>query len=185
MFISARVRVSLLLAAMLPVAAQAGDASFNPPPKNWLAMGGQGYELCDVGVDAQLLKAGQRNLSIACSIPQNPVLRQSFEAGPFWGKRVRLSVWIKTENVEPLAVAGNSGGAGLFLGNQGSPTPLVQFRVTGTSDWQQRELVVDVGRETPWLLIGLVLNGTGQVWVRDFKFEEVTKDIPVTPVPVR
>jgi hypothetical protein len=159
-------------------AAPRPDARFLPPPEKWLAMGGTGFELCDSGVDAQLLNAGQRNLTIACSVPNNVALRQSFVARPYWGKRMRLSAWIRTKDVEPLPEAGARGGAGLYMSAQNSAA---NVNVTGTTDWQYRELVMDVPRNSPWLPLGLMLVGRGQVWARDFKLEEVSADTPVTP----
>jgi hypothetical protein len=42
------------------------------------------------------------------------------------------------------------------------------------------EISMDDPRNSPWLLIGLSLSGKGQVWGRDFRFEEVSRDTPVT-----
>jgi hypothetical protein len=169
----------LSLAALPGASVRAGDPFQLPPPK-WLVFGTPGFELCDIGVDAQLAKLGQLNLSIACSIPKNAGLRQAPEAAPWWGKRVRFSCWIKTEKVIPQEGADAAGGAGLFLGVSGTQSPTVGFRVSGTTDWQYRELVMDVPRKSQWMPMGLALNGSGQVWVRDLKFEEVSRDTPVT-----
>lgn len=164
-------------------AAPRPEMHFLPPPEKWLAMGGTGFELCDSGVDAQLLSSGQRNLTIACSISSNVALRQSFVAQPWWGKRVRFSAWIRTRDVEPLPEAGSQGGAGLYMSASGAQGAAVN--VTGTTDWQYRELVMQIPRNTQWLPLGLMLVGRGQVWARDFKFEEVPADTPVTPGVLR
>lgn len=153
---------------------------FQPPPAKWLAMGATGFELCDVGVDTQLLRTGQRNLSIACSIPQNAVLRQAAEAVPYWGKRVRFSGWIRTKDVEPPA-GGESGGATLYFGATATNTPTLSVRITGTTEWQYRELIMDIPRGSAYMPLGISLTGSGQVWARDLKFEEVSSDVPVTP----
>jgi hypothetical protein len=92
-------------------AAPRADARFLPPPEKWLAMGGAGFELCDSGVDAQLLNSGQRNLTIACSVANNVALRQSFVARPYWGKRIRLSAWIRRRTAHAAAEATLSGAA--------------------------------------------------------------------------
>jgi hypothetical protein len=155
---------------------------FLPPPAKWLAQGGPGFELCDVGVDAQMLKNGQPNLSIACGVFQTPVLRQAFEAAPFRGKRVRFSGWIRIENFESPATGAVQGAVGLFLGTD-TQSPAVRADAKGTSGWQLHELVMDVPPNATWILIGLALSGKGQVWGRDFKFEEVSSNMPVTPAP--
>jgi hypothetical protein len=151
--------------SLLPTVAPRPVDKFLPPPSKWLATGA-GYELCDVGIDVQMLNAGQRNLSIACGVAQQPALRQSFDAAPFRGKRVRLSGWIKAQDVEP----GTNGQSGMFLAmDNGSPN--LRANVTGTTPWQQQELVIDVPRNASWLHIGISLGGRGQVWARDLRFE--------------
>jgi hypothetical protein len=162
-------------------AAPGSNDRFQPPPEKWLAVGGQGFELCDNGVDAQLLKAGQRNLTIACSISAQSNLRQAFVAAPYWGKRVRFSGWIRTEKVEPPAdLNGQGGGAGLYMSATDSQNPTLHANAIGTTAWQYKELVMDIPRNSAYIPIGIALYGRGQVWGRDFKFEEVSLDTPVT-----
>jgi hypothetical protein len=168
--------------------------AFLPPPVKWFATGEQGFELCDVGVDAKMLVSGQPNLSIACKVPVLVFLRQAPVAPPYWGKRVRFSGWIKTENVVARSDVQSAGGsigsaqgAALFISASDTQGPARNAAVTGTSPWTYRELVIDIapGTNAPgdakFLPMGVVLNGTGQVWVRDLKFEEVPRDTPLTP----
>jgi hypothetical protein len=155
---------------------------FLPPPAKWLVLGGPRKELCDAGVDAQMLQGGQRNLSISCGIAERLKLRQSFEAAPFWGKRVRFSAWVKVADFESIDVIGPQEGAGLFMttGNATGNGQTLTADGSGTSGWQYRELVMEVPPNTTWVLIGLTLGGKGQVWARDLKFELVSRDVPVT-----
>lgn len=161
------------------------DERYLPPPAKWLAMGSTGFELCDIGVDAQMLKAGQRNLTIACGVPQTAMLRQATEALPHWGKRMRFSAWIRTQRVE-LATGGDpAGGVTMYFGATATEpaTPTLSVTLAGTNDWQYRELIMDVPQKSAYLPLGFTLNGAGQMWARDLKFEEVSGDIPVTPFP--
>ncbi len=82
-----------------PVVPGANDR-FIPPPPRWLALGDQGFELYDAGMDVKLLAAGQHNLAISCSFPIRAFIRHAFESPSYWGKRVRFSGSIKSENVE-------------------------------------------------------------------------------------
>ncbi len=154
---------------------------FQPPPEKWLAIGGQGFELCDSGVDAQMLQAGQRNLTIACSVATNAQLRQALVATRYWGKRMRFSGWIRSENVEGVPELNGQGGAGIYMTVTGSSSPTLHANVSGTTAWQYRELVMDIPRDSLYIPIGIGIFGTGQVWGRDFKFEEVSLDTPLTP----
>jgi hypothetical protein len=164
--------------------------TFLPPPPKWLALGEQNFALCDAGVDAKMLATGQRNLSIACKVPVRVFLRQAFEAPPWWGKRVRLSAWIKTDDVRPreggdvrvAAAVSSALGAAMYLAATDTGGPVYNAVVTGTTDWTYYELTIDIPAGAPYIPIGLSLNGTGQVWARDMKFEEVSRDTPVTPL---
>jgi hypothetical protein len=185
--------------SLAPATAPLPTDRFLPPPRKWLALGESNFELCDAGIDAVMLSAGQRNLSIACQVPVRAFLRQAFVSAPWWGKRVRLSAWIKTENVVPregdfgpvgMAVSG-ARGAALYLATSDTIGPLYNIVVTGTTDWTYHELVLDIpaGAAMPagakYLPMGLSLNGTGQVWVRDLKFEEVPRDTPLSQIPAQ
>jgi len=167
---------------------------FLPPPVKWFATGEQNFELCDAGVDAKMFASGQPNLSIACKVPVRVFLRQAPVGPPYWGKRVRFSGWIKTENVVPRSEAlpvgasvSSAQGAALYIAATDTRGPVHNAVVTGTTPWTYRELVIDIapGTNAPgdakFIPMGLVLNGTGQVWVRDLKFEEVPRDTPLTP----
>jgi hypothetical protein len=160
---------------------------FLPPPVKWLAVGEQNFEICDAGVDARMLAEGQRNLSIACKVPVLVYLRQSPVAPAWWGKRVRFSGWIKTENVVPRTEAiGPAQGAALYVSVSDKSGPVHNSVVVGTTPWTYRELVVDIppggnpATQAAFIPMGVSLNGTGQVWVRDLKFEEVPRDTPLT-----
>lgn len=157
------------------------DEIFLAPPAKWLAMGTPGYELCDVGVDARMLQAGQRNLSIACGVPQSVAMTQSAEAAPFWGKRVRFSGWLKADKLESATQEGARNGAGLMMSTTDAQGRTVRAEVGNASDWQYRELIVEVPRNSRWIIVGLTLNGRGQLWARDFKFEEVPAATPLSP----
>jgi hypothetical protein len=169
--------------SLTPVADAGPTDRFQPPPQRWLAMGN---ELCEAGIDAKLLAAGQRNLSIACAVPSTGHLRHTFDAQPWWGKRVRLSAWLKAEMVVSKP-GGEQSDAAMFLSTSGSGGTIYNAVVTGTTDWTYHEIVIDIpaGSASPYIPMGLSLNGTGQLWARDFKFEEVSRDTPVTRMPER
>jgi hypothetical protein len=79
---------------------------------------------------------------------------------------VRLTGWIKSQDVESTSV----GQSGLFLvADNGSAN--LRANVSGTTQWQQQQLMMEVPRNASWLNIGVSLGGRGQVWVRDLQFE--------------
>jgi hypothetical protein len=103
---------------------------------------------------------------------------QTFKADAYRGQRVRLSGYVRSQDV------GNW--AGLWLRVDGSKNDVLSFdnmqdrAIKGTSDWQKCEIVLDVPEEAQEIAFGLLLAGRGQVWMDDLKFETVGKDIPTT-----
>ena len=93
------------------------------------------------------------------------------------GQRVRFSADVKAEQVE--------GWAGLWLrvDAQGRPVRFDNMQdraVTRTADWARYNVVLDVPPESEQLAFGLLLAGTGQVWMRDLRFEPVGPEVPTT-----
>ena len=64
---------------------------------------------------------------------------------------------------------------------------------SGTFDWRQQQIVLDVPRDAVTINYGLILAGGGQAWVDDFAFEVVDKhvkstnklerEVPSRPIP--
>lgn len=52
--------------------------------------------------------------------------------------------------------------------------------IKGSIDWARHEIVLDVPKESGDIAFGVLLAGTGQVWVDDFRFEVVGNDVPTT-----
>ena len=52
--------------------------------------------------------------------------------------------------------------------------------VKGNSDWTKYEIVLDIPKEASNLAYGALLNGTGQIWFDNIKFEVVSKDEKTT-----
>jgi hypothetical protein len=119
------------------------------------------------------LKAEQANLE---HVPGE--LGQKIRADEYRGQRVRLTAYIKTKDVE--------GGVGIGMGSllpDGSRGPyddMTTRLITGTNDWQQVQVVVDVPEEATTILMGVVMYGPGQMWADDLQLDVVGKDVPLT-----
>ena len=103
-------------------------------------------------------------------------LAQSITADEFRGKRVRLTAWLKTDGVNK---------AGLWMRVDGSRHTLGfdnmdDRAVSGTSDWKQYSVVLDVPAEAVNLYFGTLVQGAGNVWADDFKLETVGAETPST-----
>jgi hypothetical protein len=103
------------------------------------------------------------------SIVPNPSgftsLTGSIKADNYRGKRVRLSAFVKSEDVK--------GWAGLWMRIDGPNGKQLGFDnmqhrpIKGTSDWKKHEVVLDVPEDSIKIWYGVILNEEGQVWVGD------------------
>ncbi len=95
------------------------------------------------------------------------------------GKRVRLTGNIKCENVMNYAgmwmrVDGNTPGVMLGFDNMGNRP------ITGTTDWQKYEIVLDVPDSSVNIGYGVLMDGNGSLWISDLVFDIVGDDVAST-----
>jgi hypothetical protein len=142
-----------------------------------------------VDIDRTISHDGKSSARIKAVVP-TPTgfgsLMQMSKADKFLGKRVRMSAWVRVENVV--------GSSGLWLrvdGQNQDPTdPLIidtmrDRPIVGTRNWQRYEIVLDVAKEAHDIAFGAVLWGNGTLWVDEMRFEIVGNDVPVTaPKPL-
>jgi RNA polymerase sigma factor (sigma-70 family) len=97
---------------------------------------------------------------------------------PLFGKRIRLSGWLKTKEVD------NWAGFQLMIGNPAGKIIAVDEMMDrptrGTTDWQQYEIVADVPPEICFINFGPKLFGTGELWADDFQIDVVSTNTPIT-----
>lgn len=97
------------------------------------------------------------------------------------GKRVRLSGYIKNENINSWAgmwMRIDSKEEGKMLGFDN----MVNRPIKATSDWTKYEIVLDVPEGSKGIGYGFLLDGTGNAWFSGLIIEPVGKDIPVTNI---
>lgn len=103
---------------------------------------------------------------------------QTRDASPYLGKRVRLSAWVRNEQVEDWA--------GLWMRVDGQNTDCLAFDnmgqrpIKGTLSWTRYEVVLNVAPEAKKLAFGLLLGGPGKVWMNDVRLEVVDASVAVT-----
>lgn len=112
-------------------------------------------------------------------------LMQSFRADHYIGKRVRFSAFVKSDDLKDWA--------GLWMRIDRQEQKLafdnMQNRpIKGTTGWQKYDVVLDVPQNATGIFFGILLGGTGEVWMSNAKFEVVGNDVPTTengtgPVP--
>ncbi len=151
-------------------------------PKGWWKNGNKpaAYE---VGVDRAQARGGLPSAyvkSIEPAIDGFGGMMQMCSADNYRGKRLRFSAWMKTENAK-------DGGTHLWFRVDGQERgEILQFDnmdnrpVTGTTDWHQYSITLDVPPNAKALAYGFFVSGTGQAWVSNVKIEAVGSDVPTT-----
>jgi hypothetical protein len=173
-----------LLAGLTLVAMSIGVAR-GDPPTGWFPAGSdaKGYEF---GTDAAEKHGGKASGTIQAKVPADEkfgTMMQVFRADEYVGKRVRMTAWVKAKDVEDFA--------GLWMRVDGATRSPLAFdnmgkrAIKGTADWKQYEIVLDVPDNGVVIAFGVLLHGKGQLWVDDFKFETVDKDVSVTAAKVK
>jgi hypothetical protein len=202
-----------LIVALLATSAYAAESQLNampaprlaPLPQGWAPMGSGGggpHQLpgvCEHGVDSQSSDDYPQLLSIRCtneSVPSFGGVWQGVAATNYQGKRVKVSGWVKVTGVvrvENARYPAAPGEAGLYLGVRSPSKGLQQDRMSarstngtikGSTDWEYREFVVDVPKDSRALQIGFWMEGKGQVWARGMQVETVSKKVPLNFQPV-
>jgi erythromycin esterase len=106
-------------------------------------------------------------------------ISQNIRVEAYRGRRARFSAWVKPRNVTDAQLSG------LYMrvdGPRGSVSfdNMFERPVSGSSDWQQVAVVLDVPPIALGIQIGLLFNARNTLLVDDLKLEVVGTDVPVT-----
>jgi hypothetical protein len=148
-------------------------------PEGWFLAGSKpaSYE---VGTDAQAAYNDHPSAYLKAKEPVSDgfgTLSQAFRADKYAGKRLRLSAFVKSDGVLDWAglwLRVDKDKAVVALGN------MHDRPIKGTTGWQKYELVLDVPQDATGIFFGILLSGTGTVWLNSVKFEVVGADVPTT-----
>lgn len=154
-------------------------------PTGWFKAGSE-PESYEMGLDKGSGKDGKNAATIkskASKIKGFGTLMQNCLPDNYLGKRVRMSGLVKTADV--------SGWAGLWLridekgsdksaGFDNLKDGIKDRSITGTTDWTNYDIVLDVPLNASNLAYGALLVGSGQVWFDNIKIEIVDNTIAVT-----
>jgi hypothetical protein len=143
--------------------------------KNW-TLGGSKKSLYKIGTSP----ATQRGGKVAFIKSLNPkvenhfgTIMQSFSAAYYLGKKLKLTVYIKTKDA--------TGWVGLWMRVDGRKTHALSFdnmrdrKIKGTTEWTKYEIVLDVPEKSTTISYGVLLSLGGEVWLDDLTLEEVSK----------
>ena len=142
-------------------------------PNGWIKKGSHpdSYEM---GIDKGTGQDGKNSATIKSKeddIQGFGTLMQSSSPQKFLGKKIKMTGYLKTENVK--------GWTGLWLrvDEADSQQPLsfdnmYDRGITGTTGWTKYEIILDVPANAFNLAYGALLAGSGQIWFDNITFEE-------------
>jgi len=130
-----------------------------------------------IGLDKSVYKTGGSSAfleSIDEKIEGFGTLMQTSSADEYLGKRIKMTAFIKSDNV--------SDWAGMWLRVDSRDTKkslsfdnMQERPIKGNNDWTKCEIILDVPEESGTLNYGVLLSGTGKVWFDNITFEVVDK----------
>jgi hypothetical protein len=143
-------------------------------PKGWRKAGTMpdSYEMVAAHNEGRDGKTCATIRSLSPKISGFGSLMQYIVPGKFAGQKVRLSAWIRSKDVE--------GAAGLWLRVDkeiNRSTALMENMeknpIKGTTEWRKYQIVADVPEFAAGIAYGVLLSGTGQMWIDDVEIEIV------------
>lgn len=147
--------------------------------KGWFIAGSE-RESYQIGIEKDAERGG--NVAYLKSIKKVKrnfgTIMQSFSADNYLGKKLKLSGYIKTQDV--------TGWVGMWMRVDGQKKHSLSFdnmgdrKIKGTTPWTKYEIILDVPKNSTTINYGVLLRETGTVWIDDLKFEEVPKETTST-----
>lgn len=137
-------------------------------------------------IDHRVVSHGSASLSVSSESGRSPEfggVMQVARAEEYRGKRIRYSAQVRSAEVV--------GWTGLWLRVDAADGEVLAFdnmqtsgrALSGSHDWERQSVVLDVPERAKAVFFGLVLSGSGKVWLDDVKIDVVPLDIPVTWEP--
>jgi transcriptional regulator with XRE-family HTH domain len=154
-------------------------------PQGWFITGdapGDAIDDYEMGVDPNLTYNKKSCVTIKAkpSPGEFAALAQQIKAEAYRGKRLRFSAALKSQEIENRAA--------LFMRISGENGKLLAFDnmrerfITGTTDWERYEIVLDAAEEAEDIVFGVLLSLEGQVWMADVELEAVDKSVATTDI---
>lgn len=150
-------------------------------PEGWYKAGSKpkSYEM---GIDKGAGQDGKNAAtikSIEKKINGFGTLMQQSKPGKFIGKRIKMTGYVKSENVKKWA------GLWLRVDETGSKKELsfdnmVDRPIKGTTAWKKYEIVVDVPNTAALISYGALIYGSGQIWFDKLALEIVADSVKTT-----
>lgn len=157
------------------------EMSEQPKVKGWILSGSHPSDY-EIGIDRETVHMGKvsgylKSISVL-SDNQFGTMMQQFGSDKYKGERIKLSAFIRSENVSHFA--------GLWMRVDNAAGDTLQFDnmsdrpIQGTTAWNLYSIVLDVPADSDSISFGVLLTGQGKVWMDNFTFEIVKDQTPST-----
>lgn len=151
--------------------------------KGWNLSGSHPFNY-KMGIDRETFHKGRASGFLksvtAESKEEFATMMQQFKAENYLGKRMKLSGFLKSKDVD--------GFCGLWMRVDNALHDVLQFDNMGNrpivndTEWNHYYIVLDVPENSAIISFGVLLSGRGQVWIDELEFEEVNIDTPTTNI---
>lgn len=162
------------------------ESSMEKQVKGWFLSGSDPFNY-EMGLDHEIVHQGKASgyLKSKTVIDQTnfATMMQQFKADKFIGKRIRLSCFLKTKDVESFA--------SMWMRVDDASDDVLQFDnmsdrpIKGNTNWNRYSIVLDIPANSSIISFGIILMGKGHVWADQFTFEEVGTDIETTNLEIK
>lgn len=143
----------------------------NEIPKGWIQRGNDIASYV-MEIDTIIKYGGKGSGCIHCvkeEITGFGTLMQMFQAKDYKGKMVKMSVYIRSEDVASGGLFFRVDGAEYMLSFANTQDEPIQ----GTNDWKLYNLTLPVPDDAVNIAFGSMLNGKGKLWADNYQFEIV------------
>lgn len=154
-------------------------ALVNHAPSGWFLTGSKPANY-QTGVDQAVVENGLPSAFLKSTVPTTDgfgTLMQTISANEYAGKRVRLRAWVRSQDVSDKAgvwMRVDKGSAMVGFDNMDNRP------IQGNQSWKTCDVVLDVPRDATGISFGVLLSGTGEVWMNNVTFEIVGNEVPTT-----
>ncbi|MBA9028423.1 helix-turn-helix transcriptional regulator [Peribacillus huizhouensis] len=153
--------------------------------KGWRLSGSHPFNY-KMGIDREIFHKGKASGFLKSVTVQSQgefaTMMQEFKADKYLGKRLKLSGFIKSKNVD--------GFCGFWMRVDDALHDVLQFDnmgdrpIVGDTEWNHYYIVLDIPENSAVISFGVLLSGNGQVWIDKLKFEEVDHTTPTTNIDI-
>lgn len=149
--------------------------------RGWVLSGSDPYNY-EMGIDYKRVHQGKASgylkSKTVMGAEEFATMMQQFKASKYLGKRLQLTCFIKTEDVQSFA--------SMWMRVDNTSEDIIQFDnmsnrpIKGSTNWTRYRIVLDIPENSAVISFGVILSGKGKVWADGFRFDEVDESVETT-----